>query len=675
VTAKLSGNLPDIPAADLARWLAPGSPVYIEQLAETPSPHSVIANLRTDESAVGRGRDWFLTLCAVCHGDDARGKVGPDLVNSVANNTDWAFFSITKWGRRGTAMMAQPLDDGSIWDVHAFLRREAMSAAATSGKAVAVQARDFAPTSAVPATGSAAGDWLTYAGNYAGHRHAELPGIDPATVADLQVAWVAQLRPSVTPAQSSPIVSGGLLFVTESREGVVALEASSGKRVWHFRRSLPEGLKLCCGYPNRGAAILGDTLFVTTLDAHLVALDAATGAQRWITKVADYADGYSITGAPLAFGDQVVVGVAGSLFGIRGHITAYSARDGRQLWRFWTVPGPGEPGHETWAGASWKAGGGATWTVGSYDSEYKQVIWGVGNPSPVFNGDLRKGDNLFTNSAVALDASTGRLRWHYQFTPNDEHDWDAAQQPVLTEIQWQGEVRPAVLWANRNAFFYALDRRTGEFLFAKPFVKQTWASDFDSKGRPQRQPGTQPKENGTLVWPVVGGATSWWPPSLDVRRRLVFIPTVEAASIYFRGKAGFAEGNPLLAGSSTHAAGQRTWAGIKAIDVDTGDSRWHTTLREGENVHRTVGGVLSTDTGLLFAGYEDVFYAFDSDRGRIVWSRRLGAKVSGPPIAFTIGGRNHIAVAAGNSLFAFAIAGNDNENAVRRDSKSHGQKH
>jgi alcohol dehydrogenase (cytochrome c) len=433
---------------------------------------------------------------------------------------------------------------------------------------------------------------------------------------------------------------------------VVAFDADTGERVWHFRRQLPEGLKLCCGHPNRGAAILHDTLFITTLDAHLVALDAATGAKRWETRVADASEGYSITGAPLAFGDRVVVGVAGSLFGVRGQIAAYSARDGRLLWRFWTVPEPGEPGHETWTDASWRTGGAATWTVGSYDAALDLVLWGVGNPAPVFDGDLRKGDNLYSNSVVALDASSGRLRWHYQFTPNDEHDWDAAQQPVLTNVLWRGERRPAVLWANRNGFFYALDRRSGEFLFARSFVKQTWNDGFDAKGRPNIRADSKPSVKGTLVWPVVGGATSWWPPSLDPARRLMFVPAIEAAGMYFKG--GHPDNIPLVAGVSKGAANQPSWAGIAAIDIDSGQTRWKATLSYGENVFRAVGGILSTESGVLFAGYQDVFYAFDARDGRVLWSRRLGARVSGPPIAYRAGGRDHVAVTAGNSLFVFA---------------------
>jgi len=669
LATKLKGGLPEIPITDLVRWLAPGSHVYIEQLAETPSPYAVIANLNTDEVAIAAGKERFRTLCAVCHGDDARGKAGPDLVSAVANATDWAFFSATKWGRPGTAMNAQSLDDAGIWNVHAYLRHEALGAARQPGDTKDSDGSTpiFAAPETIPAAQVAAGDWLTYAGNFAGHRHARVPQIAPETVGDLQIAWVAQLRPSVTPVQSSPIVSGRRIYVTESREGVVAFDATTGRTIWHFRRSLPEDLKLCCGYPNRGAAILGDTLLVTTLDAHLIALDAATGAQRWISKVADSTDGYSITGAPLAFGNQIVVGVAGSLFGIRGFLAAYSATDGRLLWRYSTVPSPGEPGHDTWGGDSWKTGGAATWTVGSFDPETNLVIWGVGNPSPVFNADLRKGDNLYANSVIAVDATTGKLRWYYQFTPSDEHDWDAAQQPVLTDIEWKGVRRSVVLWANRNAFFYALDRHTGEFLYAKPFVKQTWADGFDARGRPRLRPDAHPTGTGTLVWPVVGGATSWWPPSLDHQRRLMFVPAVEAASIYFKGGPKFAEGNPLLAGTSTHAANQPTWAGIKAIDIDTGSIRWATTLRSGERVPRSVGGVLSTETGLVFAGYEDVFYAFNADSGKIVWSKRLGAKVSGSPIAFSIDGRDHVAVAAGNSLFVFSAGDkSDSTKRIRR---------
>jgi alcohol dehydrogenase (cytochrome c) len=500
------------------------------------------------------------------------------------------------------------------------------------------------------------GEWLTFAGNYAGHRHSMLSSISKQNISKLRIAWVAQLRSASEFLEASPIVTSNLVFVTESPEGVVALDATTGKREWEFRRPVPNKLSLCCGTVNRGVAILDDSVFVATLDAHLVALNASTGERKWETKVADFRENYSMTGAPLALGDRVVVGVAGGDFGIRGFVAAYGARDGKLLWKFNTVPGPGEAGHDTWAGDSWRTGGAPTWTTGAYDAKLNLLYWGVGNPAPVFEGRQRAGDNLYSNSVVALDALTGKLRWHFQFTPGDDHDWDSVQQPVVADIHWQGQLRPVLLWANRNGFFYALDRQTGQFLFAKPFAKQTWATGFTPDGRPIVRPEAKPSRTGTLVSPFAGGATNWWPPSYDSARRLMYVSTVDAASIYFSGDARGERSGQLLGSAATFFGNQLGSSSVKAIEVATGNVRWEAPLARGFDVPRTVGGVLSTAGGVVFAGYRDEFLAFDSDTGRTLWSIRLGGHVNAAPVAYAVGRTQFIALMAGNSLFAFSLA-------------------
>src|SRR5262249_41716801 len=360
--------------------------------------------------------------CGSCHGEGGHGNVGPSLLTAVSNKSDWSFFSTAKWGKAGTSMQAQPLGDAQIWQVHSYLRGQALAALGRPQKGgrerasvIDVDARRILEADRTP------GQWLTYAGNYAGHRHSLLPQLTKGNVVNLRLAWVAQLRQVDRDLQTSPIIAGRNMYVTESREGVVALDAKTGEVIWKYRRDVPDILG-CCGMPNRGVAILGDTVFVATIDAFLVALDANTGKQRWIVKVADYRDAYTMTGAPLALGDRIVVGVAGGEFGIRGFLAAYAPADGRLLWKFNTVPGPGEAGHETWTGEAWKTGGAPTWTVGAYDSKEDLIFWGTGNPSPEFHAGARPGENLYSNSVVALEAKTGRLRWYYQFTPADEHD-------------------------------------------------------------------------------------------------------------------------------------------------------------------------------------------------------------------------------------------------------------
>jgi alcohol dehydrogenase (cytochrome c) len=663
VEAKLRGDLGEIPLRNLIAWLVPGSPVYLAGVAENPNLHASIKNMLVKPDDAAQGRALYLRHCGQCHGESGHGNSAPNLLSPVSNKSDWSFFSTVKWGRVGTSMQAQPLTESQIWQVHAYLRNEALASfgrpIAGHGKAAArpmvdVEMQRIVETDKMP------GQWLTYAGNYAGHRHSLLPQLTKNNVSNLRLAWVAQLRQFDRELQVSPIVADGVMFVSESRDGVVALDAKTGEVLWAYKRQVPDGLPLCCGMPNRGVAVLGQTVFVATIDSFLVALDANTGKQRWIVKVADYRDGYTMTGAPLALGDRVVVGVAGGEFGIRGFLAAFDPADGRQLWKFHTVPGPGEAGHDTWTGNAWKTGGAPTWTVGAYDPQEDVIYWGTGNPSPDFQASERPGDNLFSNSVVAIEAKTGRLRWFYQFTPADEHDWDANQQPILAEIDWQGQKRAAVLWANRNAFFYALDRKSGEFLFAKPFVKQTWNLGFDAKGRPLVAGSARPSASGDVVWPAIMAATNWWPPSYDASRQLVFIPCSDAAGIYFQSEGvEYKRGERFLGSAASHyAQNLPSTAYVKAVDARTGDVRWQTVLASGsENFVWTVGGVLSTKSGVIFAGYRDFFHAFDADTGKELWKVNLGARVAGSPISFLAEGRQYIAVAAGHSMFAFLVPG------------------
>ena len=657
IRAKIAGELPEIPVREFVGWLVPGSSVWLQPLAEYPNVHAGIQNLVFDSGSVEKGSQVYGKFCAHCHGDGGRGRTGPDLIASVSNTSDWAFLSAVKWGRARTAMAPQPVSDLEIWQVHAYLRDVALSVAVHDDQPAAKWPELNVAAESLLRSAERPHEWLTYAGNYAGHRRSELAQVSKKNIRDLRVAWIAQLRSADNSLESSPIVTGGMLFVTESPDGVVAFDARTGQRAWQFRRPVPANLQLCCGAVNRGAAILGDTLFVATLDAYLVALDAATGRKKWETKVAEYRDGYAITGAPLALHDRVLVGIAGSEYGTRGFVTAFSAADGGLLWRFNTVPGPGELGHETWAGESWKVGGAATWTTGAYDETLDLVYWGVGNPAPLYDGTGRVGDNLFSCSVVALDARTGKLRWHFQFTPHDEHDWDATQQPVLAQISWRGQHRAALVTANRNGFFYALDRKTGEFLFAKPFVKQTWAAELDSKGRPIVRPEAAPSRTGSLVWPWDGGGTNWWPPSYDGGRQLLYVPSIDAAALYFR-EAGlpFERGKPFTGGIAKHATSQPVTAAIKAIEAETGNVRWESRLAQGgASVRKTVGGVLSTAGGLVFVGYDEQFFALDADSGERLWQVRIGGQINAPPVSYAIDGIQFVSVMAGHALYTFAL--------------------
>src|SRR6187455_2518732 len=357
-------------------------------------------------------------------------------------------------------------------------------------------------------------NWLSYSGTPFNHRYSPLTQITPANVRNLQQQWIWQAR-SLEKFEATPLVIDGVMYTVEAPNNVVALDAATGRPFWSYNYTpAPEG-RPCCGKVNRGLAILGDTLYMGTIDAHLIAIDAKSGKPVWKTQVAKASERYSITSSPTIVKDKVIIGTGGGDGPIRGYIAAFDARTGQEAWRFYTIPGPGEPGNETWAGDSWKTGGVGVWNAGAYDPEANLVYFGTGNPAPDWDGRNRLGDNLYSDSVVALDADTGKLKWHYQFTPHDELDYDATQVPVLADIQWQGRPRKVILWANRNGVMYVLDRNTGEFLKGKAYVKVNWMDGFDAKGRPHRVPGMVPTREGTLIQPHVHGATNWQPPSFS----------------------------------------------------------------------------------------------------------------------------------------------------------------
>ena len=391
------------------------------------------------------------------------------------------------------------------------------------------------------AAGSEPGSWLTYSGTYAGHRYSALKQIDRANVARLKLEWMYQTN-DLNQFEVTPLVADGVMYVSEPPSHAAALDLKTGRPIWIFRRNVPSDVRACCGQVNRGLAILGDTVYLATLDAHLLALDAKTGHVQWDATVADYKEGYSITVAPLAVKDKIVVGVAGGEYGIRGLVDAYDAKTGKRAWRFWTVPGPGEPGHETWKGDSWKTGAATTWVTGSYDPALDLIYWGTGNPGPDYDGDIRGGDNLYADSVVALDASTGKLKWYFQFTPHDTHDWDSTHTPVLFEGNVRGVARKLMMVANRNGFFYVLDRQTGEFVAGKPYAKVTWAKGLDDRGKPIIVPELAPKPEGSVVYPGVHGGTNWFSPSYSPQTGLFYIGMREEGTVFYRATADYKTG-------------------------------------------------------------------------------------------------------------------------------------
>jgi alcohol dehydrogenase (cytochrome c) len=493
------------------------------------------------------------------------------------------------------------------------------------------------------------GNWLTYSRNYDGHRYSPLGEITTANVSVLKVKWALQF--SSGPREVSPIAVDGILYVTGPNRAA-ALDARTGRTLWVWNRPIPSDYRNI-GFPrtSRGPAVLDDKLFVATLDCYLVALDLKSGIERWATKVADYKSGYSMTMAPLAIAGKVVVGISGGETGIRGFVDAYNAKTGKQAWRFWTIPGPGEAGHETWSGESWKTGGGATWVTGSYDPELKLVYWGVGNPGPDWNGDVRPGDNLYTCSLVALDGDTGQLRWYFQFTPHDTHDWDATHVPVLFDGEIDGRQRKLVAIANRNAFYYVLDRITGEFLAGRAYAKQTWAHGLDAKGRPIRAPDSEPTEKGALIWPNLNGATIWFSPSYNPQTDSLYVAVREVGAVYFKRDAEYKEGTFYAGGGENELPADDASGAIRALNARTGEMRWEFKL------HSPAGAsVLSTAGGLVFSGTDEGnFYALDARTGKPLWDFQTGGSISSNPISFTMDGHQYVAITADRVLYVFGL--------------------
>jgi alcohol dehydrogenase (cytochrome c) len=493
------------------------------------------------------------------------------------------------------------------------------------------------------------GNWLTYSNNYQGHRFSPLTQITAANVTHLQVKWAYQFPDPSN--EVSPIVVDNIVYLS-GPNSATALDARTGRALWNWRRPLPRDFRsIGFGHVNRGPAILDDKVYVATLDCYLVALDMHSGIERWATKVGDYKLGYSMTLAPLAINGRIVTGVSGGEAGIRGFIDAYDAKTGSRTWRFWTIPGPGELGHETWQGDSWKTGGGPTWVTGSYDPVLNLIYWGVGNPAPDWNGDERAGDNLYTCSLVALNADTGQMRWYFQFTPHDVHDWDSNHVPILFDAQVGDHRRQLVAVANRNAFYYVLDRATGEFLAGRPYARQTWATGLDSHGRPVLVPGLETTEKGTLLYPNANGATVWFSPSYSPQTGLVYVAVREIGSIYFKRKMAFKVGTFYAGGGENELPPDDAWGAIRALDASTGEIRWEFKLHSPP-----WAGVLSSAGGLVFSGSDEGnFYALDARNGNALWDFQTGGAIGANPIAFSVDGQQRIAISADRVLYVFGL--------------------
>jgi len=644
----LVGRIPDLEVRDLPGLLLPGSrQPQITRLVATHNPYAVIHVPSNTPGDIAAGAALFREECASCHSPDGSGGPGaPALFGREFRNgdTEWAVYRTIRNGVPGTAMAPHPLRRADLWRLVAFIRSlgvPADSLAAQAEKNSKLQQVNVSYTDLVAAE-EPGDDWLTYGGAYGSNRHSSLTQINAGNVATLSVRWMHQLVGGHDKIESTPIVRDGVLYFTAPPGRVFAVDAATGHLLWQhdhvyeFRGGGEGPLN-----QNRGVALLGDRVFVGTWDSKLTALSAATGKVLWEVKVGDYPGTY-VSGAPLAYRDLVVTGVGSPPGYGRTFIVAYDAATGRERWRFTTIPAPGEPGSETWSGDSWRKGGAGTWLTGSYDPQSDVLYWGVGNPRPDFDASTRKGDNLYSDSVVALRGTSGRLLWHFQFTPGDTHDWDSNQTPLIADRNTPLGVEKRLLWANRNGFYYVLDRDRGVFQLGVPFARQTWAKGLDSKGRPIL--ADQDKSlQGVSTYPGAKGATNWWSPSYDPEHDLVFVPVLEEGMIFFPSALTL----PTTGGRAFYTA-------VKALEASTGKVVWehrHEPRSEDDNT----SGLLSTRGGIVFGADHGSFFALDSGTGAELWSVDTGGVIYGAPVTYTVDAEQFVTVITGKNVMTFAL--------------------
>ena len=495
-------------------------------------------------------------------------------------------------------------------------------------------------------------NWLSYNGDFTGRRFSSLSQINPANVAQLRAQWVFHSANS-NRMEVTPVVANGVMFVTSAND-TYALDARTGLEIWHYARPVSEGLiDDASGHLSRGVALWHSRVYRLTDDAHLLCLDGRSGHLIWDVAYANWNKNYGATGAPLVVNDKVIVGTSGGDDGVRGFVAAYNAADGKLAWRFWTIPAPGEAGSESWPGDLYKHGGGTTWMPGTYDAETNTLYWTTSNPSPDFDGEVRPGDDLYTDCVLALDATTGKLKWHFQFTPHDLYDFDATETPILIDTVYQGQPRKLLVQANRNGFVYVLDRTNGKFLSATPFVSNlSWAKGIDAQGRPIRS-GLGPTPEGTRLCPGFAGSTNWFAPSYNESTHFVYFLALEECQMFSSKPQKFEEGKTFYSTGVKRIAGEFSQKVFVAYDLDKQSIAW----RYPQAGHaRSSAGTMTTATGLVFFGDDaQSFEAVDARTGKPLWHFNTGQELSASPMSYSAQDKQYVAIAAGSDIFSFAL--------------------
>lgn len=625
------------------------------------------------------GRKQFESHCAACHGGDGNGgELGPGIVERARNRSDQDLAALIRAGFPVAGMPAFKVTDAEMPLLVGYLRSLKargdvpvhMTVRTMDGKTLEgdVLNRGFADLQLRTADQrvhllrtegeryrevTSQTDWSGYHGAPNGNRFTTIDQVTKANVAKLGPKWIFNL-PNTSPSENTPIVVEGLMYVSSGNE-CWALDAGTGRPVWRYFRPRTKMLNGNAGGGfNRGVALAGDRVFMVTDNAHIIALNRFTGSLQWETVMADWKQNYNATSAPLIVGDLVVSGIAGGDEGVRGFVAAFDQATGAESWRFWTVPKKGEPLAETWGEKGIEHPSAATWFTGSYDAQLGLVYWQGGNPGPDYNGDDRPGDNLYSDSTLALDAKTGKLKWHYQYTPHDVWDWDAAQPEVLVDANWQGQPRKLLLHANRNGFFYVLDRTNGKLLLAQPFVKKlTWAKEIGPDGRPVMNPGQAPTKEGTRTCPAVEGATNWFSPSYNSSTGLFYVQALEKCNIFVKSEITWEAGKAFFGGTVRGVPGDNPQKFLRAIDIHTGKIKWEVPQKGRAE---SWGGTLATSTGLvLFCEDSGSFMAVDAEDGKVLWSFPLNANWKASPMTYRFDNQQYFAVAVGSDIVAFAL--------------------